>query len=153
MKILEVFKHISETNFVTYLPDESEKQKIITCYRQIAPFYAIKHLEQSKPIIEQHNKLIKNWVANQRWQYKMETDDKHRKICELNEQKNESKYSQEKIDIQKAIDILGREIQKRDNNFHRYMSDIEKKADDEKDKFKTQFEIDISVMINLFVKF
>ena len=153
MKIIEVFKHISETNFVTYLPSEFEKQQIITCYEKIAPFYAIKYLERNKPIIEQHNKLIKNWVENQHWQYKMETNDKRQKICKLNEQENTSKYFQEKMDIQKTIGILEKELKKRDDNFHHYMLGIEKKAEDEKNKFKIQFEIEIDAMINLLVKF
>lgn len=128
-------------------------QMITACYDQIAPFMAAEHLEQSKPSIEQNDKRVKNWIDNQRGQYKAESDEMQQSITELVEQKNVSKHFQEKIEIQKKIDKYEKELLRRDERFHTSMLEIERQAEQDREAFNAQFVIDPLVLVNLVVRF
>jgi len=152
-EIIQAFKDIQESYFQPYKPNADENEIIGYCFEQIAPKAIGDYLEQSKPTIEQNDKRIKNWVENQRGQHEAESDDKRQDISEMRIRKNASKYFQEKIDIQKKIDKLEKELKKRDEKFHTRMLEIEQQAEQDRIKFNSQFEIDPAILINLVVKF
>lgn len=150
--IVQAFKDIPESCLVRYEPDKPEMELISSCYDQIAPYLAAEYLEQSKPSIEQNDKRIKNWIDNQRGQYKAESDEMRQNIAELTEQKNASKYFQEKIEIQKKIDKLEKDLLRRDERFHTSMLEVERQAEQDREAFNAQFVIDPLVLVNLVVK-
>jgi ERCC4-related helicase len=152
-EIVQVFKDIDENYFTTIVPEKYEMDLINFCYEQIAPHMAVRYFEQKKPVIEQNDKRIKNWIDNQRGQYKAESDDLRNQINNLTAQKNASKLFQEKIDIQKKIDKLQKQLNQRDENFHSGMTAIERQADEERVSFRKQFEFETFALINLVVKF
>lgn len=152
-EIVQAFKDIPETAFMPIEPDALEMELIGKCYDQIAPIMMNEHIEQSKPIIEQNDKRVKNWIDNQRGQYKAASDDLREQIAELAAHKNISKLFQEKIDIQKKIDRLEKQLSQRDEKFHISMIDIERQAEKDREAFNEQFIFDPIVLINLVVKF
>ena len=152
-EIIQVFKDIRESGFTIIEPDEAEKEAIGSCLDQIAPKLTEGYFEENKPAIEQNDKRIKNWIDNQRGQYKAESDDLRQQIADLQTQKNASKLFQEKVDIQKKIDRLERELGKRDEKFHTRMLEIEQQAENDRKAFNAQFGIDPTVLVNIVVKF
>lgn len=151
--IVQAFKDIPESVFVKYTPDKPEMQLITACYDKIAPFMAAEYLEQSKPSINQNEKRLKNWIDNQRGQYKAESEEMRKSITEFAMAKKASKYFQEKIEIQKKIEKLEKELLRRDEHFHTSMLEIERQAEQDRKEFNAQFVIDPLVLVNLVVKF
>ena len=68
-------------------------------------------------------------------------------------QRNASKYFQEKIEIQKKIEKLEKEMHRRDEQFHISMLEIERQAQQDCEAFRAQYVIDPIVFINLVVQF
>jgi hypothetical protein len=151
--IIQTFKDIPQSAFNQYEPEKPEMELITTCYDQIAPFMAAEYLEHSNPAIGQNEKRVKNWIDNQRGQYKAGSDEMRHNIAELTIQKNASKHFQEKIVIQKKIDRLEKELIRRDERFHISMLDIERQAEQDCEAFNAQYAIDPLVLVNLVVKF
>ena len=152
-EIVRTFQSVPDSSFITFSPDNSEKQIIINCMDKIALSIAKEFVERSKPVIVQNNKRIKNWVYNQKEQYKVESDDIKTKISVLKIQKSQSSYFQEKIEIQKKIEKLEKELKKRDENFHTNMLEIDRQAKEARTIFNTQFQIEPIVLVNLVVRF
>lgn len=152
-EILQVFKDIPEIAFTVYEPDLVEKETIGSCLDQIALKMAEDYFNESKPVIEQNDKRIKNWIDNKREQYKAESDDLRQQIADLEIKKKASWYFQEKVNINKMIDRIKKELDKRDENFHSSMLEIEQQAEKEREAFNAQFVIDPTVLVNLVVKF
>jgi len=152
-EITQVFKDISESNLIVMESDMADKKTIDYCFGQIEPKMVTGYFEQNKPVIEQNDKRIRNWVDNQREQYKAESDCLRQQIADLQTSKNVSKLFQEKIEIQKEIDKLEKELSKRDEKFHTSMLDIERQAERDHESFIAQFVVDSVVSVNLIVKF
>jgi hypothetical protein len=152
-EIIQLFKEVPATGFVPYSPENQEMQRIGDCCEKIGPIMAKAWVEQNRPAIIQNDRRIKNWVDNQRGQYKTESDELNRLITNLQYQKNISRHFQEKIDIQKKIDKHQKELNKRDEKFHTKMLEIQEHAEKQKKEFNSQFEIDPIALINLVVKF
>ena len=152
-EIVQAFKDVSETAFTPFEANTTEMELIGACYDQIAPFMLMQHIEQSKPIVAQNDKLIKNWSDNRRWQYKSASDKLREQIAELKAQKNTSKLFQEKMDLQKKIDKLEKQLNRWDEKFHISMIDIERQAEKDRAEFNAQFAFDPIALINLVVTF
>ena len=152
-EIVQAFKEIPESGFTLIEPSATDNEIIGFCFEQIAPKMTADYSEQSKPVIEQNGKRVKNWIDNQRGQYKAESDDLRRQIADLQAQKNTSKLFQEKINIQKKIDQLEKNLHHRDEKFHTSMLEIERQAEKDYKVFNAQFAIDPIVVVNLVVKF
>jgi len=152
-EILQAFKTIPESCFNVIEPDVHEKEVLGICFDQIAPQMTKSYLEENQPVIEQNDIKIKNWIDNLRWQYKAESDDLQMRIFNQRLQKGSFKNFQEKVDIQKRIDRLEKELVKRDEKFHDYMLEVEKQAKKDREAFNAQFVIKPTVLVNIVVKF
>jgi hypothetical protein len=150
---VQAFKSVPESDFAVIELNKADNEVIGFCLDQIGPKMSTDYLEESKPIIEQNDKRIKNWIDNQRGQYKAVSDEIRKQIDDLKIKKYLSKFFQEKVDIQKKIDRLEKDLRKRDEKFHTSMLEIERQAEKERDSFNAQFVIDPIVIINLVVKF
>jgi hypothetical protein len=152
-EIVQTFKDIPETAFVSVTIDQQETEIIGICQDQVAPYMAAEYTEESKPVIDQNNRRIKNWIDNQRGQYKAESDDLRQQVFVLTTQMNASKLFREKIDIKKKIDRLEKQLALRDETFHTSMTGIEHQAEKAREDFAAQFAFEPIVLINLVVKF
>ena len=152
-EIIQAFKDIPDLSLVIVESDIVDKKIIDYCFGQIEPKMVFEYFEQNKSAIEQNDKRIRNWVDNQRNQYKAESDDMRQQVVDLQAQKNVSKLFREKIDIQKKIDKIEKELDSRDQKFHTSMLKIERQADQDRESFVSQFMIDSTILINLIVKF
>jgi len=152
-EILQAFKTIPESCFNEIEPNIHEKEVLGVCFDQIAPQMTKSYLEENQLVIEQNDIKIMNWIDNLRWQYKAESDDLHIQIFNLQFQKGSFKNFQEKVDIQKKIDRLEKELVKRDEKFHDHMLDVEKQAEKDREAFNAQFVIKPTVLVNIVVKF
>jgi succinate dehydrogenase flavin-adding protein (antitoxin of CptAB toxin-antitoxin module) len=152
-EIVQAFKDIPQSEFTETALTQRETEIIGICIDKIAPFMAAEYAEECNPVIEQNDKRIKNWLDNQRGQYKAESDDLRQQVSELTAQMNASKLFQEKIDIKKKIDKLERQLKLRDENFHLSMTGIERQAEKASSDFNAQFAFEPIVLINLVVKF
>jgi ERCC4-related helicase len=152
-EIVQAFKDIPDEALVPTKPDEQEMEFIGSCQDQIAPVMLAEYAELNRPAIEQNDKRVKNWVDNQREQYKADSDELRLQIAELQARKSASKLFQEKIDVQKKIDKLEKQLNQRDEKFHASMLDIERQVEQAREEFNTQFTFTPIVLINLVVKF
>jgi ERCC4-related helicase len=152
-EIIQAFKEIPKTAFITINATDQDMQLIGFCHDQIVPEMMAEYEKQNKYIIEQNGIRVKNWIDNQREQYKADSDELRQQIAILKAQKNFSKIFQEKIEIQKKIDRLEKQLSQRDEKFHDNMLDIEKQAEREHETFIAQFVFEPVLLINLVVKF
>jgi hypothetical protein len=150
---VQIFKNIPESDFFPYEPNKDEAQIIAQCYGSITPMMVVEHFEKSKPAIVQNDKRVNNWIENQRGQYIADSDEMRSNIGILDFNKLMSNHFQEKVEIQKKIDKLEKDLKKRDTEFHKCMLDIERQAEKERNAFNAQFEVDPVAIINLVVVF
>ncbi|MCL2410348.1 MAG: DISARM system SNF2-like helicase DrmD [Treponema sp.] len=141
-EIEQAFKPIQNSAFAAYKPDNVEMQLINTCFDKITPAMIVEYQKKNKQIIDQNDIRINNWEENQSGQYKAESDELSTLINALTTQKNISKHFQEKIEIQKKIDKYKKEQNKRDENYHSAMLAVKNQAEEARNMFNAQFQID-----------
>ncbi|MFT8314992.1 MAG: DISARM system SNF2-like helicase DrmD [Clostridium sp.] len=148
--IINIIKNINESKITKINIEENEVDK---CGEDIYSELMLKYYSQYKNIIEYNNSKINNWTEIRKEQFNMEIETITSEIEEIKEQCAATKNFKEKIDYKRQAE----EREKQRNNiiikYHEAIQAIDNEADNLKQDFKKQFNIDPYLIVRLILKF
>ncbi len=152
-EIVQGFKKVPNECFKIIDSSNDILSRIRYCYDNAVVKLNEEYINESASIIAVNRKRLHNWANSQKSMYDIESDELKREIEELKYKKEESRFFNEKIDIQKMIDNKTVKLKNRDEKMFVEKQKIDLQAEQKHEDFKKNFEINLTFIPNVVIRF
>jgi ERCC4-related helicase len=152
-EIVQAFKKVPVECFAKVTPPDDILSEIRYCYDNVLVKMNEEYKVENSSVIEINQKRLLNWANNQKNLYDIEGEELRNEVEVLRRRKEASKHFMEKIDIQKQIDTKLAKLKNRDEKMFSEKQKIDKQALQKQEDFKKSFEVNLTFVPNIVVKF
>ncbi len=151
--VLQMFKDIPRSEFVHYNPSSYELRTIHKMYKTLPSKMKEEYINMNELSIIKNEKKLKKWVKNRIDKYESDTNELREKVSLLWQKHRESRYLEEKKHIQKEIDRINKNINKREDEEEIKKQQIKVEFKNQHNEYKKKFDIKGIFNPNIVVKF
>lgn len=152
-EIVQAFKKVPIECFKNIDSSKDILSIIRYCYDNALLKLNEEYKNESASIIAVNRKRFFNWANSQKSLYDLESDELRREIEELKYKKEASRFFKEKIDIQKLIDNKTVKLKNRDEKMFVEKQKIDLQASKKHEEFKKNFDLNITLIPNVVIRF
>lgn len=152
-EIVQAFKIVPNDCFNQVILTEDILSKIRYCYDNAISKLNEEYKYETASIIAINQKRLFNWANSQKNLYDVESEEIRKEIDELKQKKEASGFFNEKMDIQKKIDAKTNKLKNRDEKMFVEKQKIDLLASQKHEEFKKNYELNLTLIPNVVIRF